>query len=133
MILNDVHAIRSCVTDQGLGFLVLSGSALMDEGQEFAVWHDAFKSAQGLKRAPSNSGRSRTRKSAFKPASIEAFWIADAAALDAAVIAGQLKVRAQGRQPPSAAGGVGAPRNDKFHMRIDKARKGLSIDRKTWE
>ena len=133
MILNDAHAVRSCVTDQGLGFLVLSGSAVMDEGQEFAVWHDAFKSTQGLTRAPSNSGRSRTRKSAFEPASIEAFWIADAAALDAAVIAGQLKVRAQGRQPPSATGGVGAPRKDKFHMQIDKARSGLSIDRKTWE
>jgi hypothetical protein len=132
MILNDAEAIRECVAEHGLGFLVLSGVAVMDEDLEFATWHDAFKLEQGVRRAPSNSGRSRMRKKTFEPLSIEAFWVGDTPSLDAAVAAGQLMIRAQGRQPPSAAGNDGVPRKDKFHMQIARARRGLRIDRKQW-
>lgn len=133
MILNDEEAIRDCVAEHGLGFLVLSGSALMDEDLEFVAWHREFKRSQGLRAAPSNSGVSRLRKAAFTPLNVEAFWIADTSALDAAVAGGQLKARPQGRQAPSAEGLSGADRRDKFHLDVPRAREGLRVARRDWE
>lgn len=132
VILNDATAIRACVAEQGLGFLILSGRGVMDDDGTFLAWHREFKAAQGKRSAPSNSGRSRTRKRAFVPLSIEAFWIANLEALDAAVVGGHLALRAQGRQAPKQAGDVGAPRADKFHMNLAGARTGLSVADYRW-
>jgi DNA ligase (NAD+) len=132
MILNDEQAIRDCIADQGLGFLVLCGTALMDEDLAFVTWHRTFKAAQGIRSAASNSGTSRMRKVAFTPRHVEAFWIANTPALDAAVAAGQLKVKPQGRQAPKVEGGDGEQRGDKFAMHVPKARNGLQVAKRDW-
>jgi hypothetical protein len=132
LMLNDERAIRQCVAQQGLGFLVLSGDALMDDDGAFVAWHREFKAKQGKKAAPSNSGRSRTRKRAFTPLSVEAFWIDSTPALDAAVASGSLAVRSSGRQPPKEVGGAGASRADKFHMSLAEARRDLAVSRHDW-
>ncbi|MBC9226971.1 hypothetical protein GL325_11585 [Aeromicrobium sp. 636] len=132
VILNDAAAIRECVADQGLGFLVLSGQGVMDDDGSFVSWHRAFKAVQGGKVAPSNSGKSRPRKSAFIPLAIEAFWIADLPALNAAISAGHLAVKPQGRQAPKESGGSGAARADKFHMDLGRARSDLRVAERTW-
>ena len=61
----------------------------MDESGDFVTGtgHSRRNSAKAA--APSNSGNSRTRKAAFTPMHVEAFWVpnklADAAATSAAV------------------------------------------------
>ncbi len=127
--LNDETAVRLCVAEQGLGFLTVNGAATMDETGEFVAWHRAFK---GTISTPSNSGVSRRRKAAFRPTSVEAFWVADTETLEAAVLAGQLGVRAQGRQAPRGGETAGAPRPSKFEMRMVQARDGLRVARHDW-
>lgn len=132
-LLNDERATRSCINEQGLGFLVIGGSAVMDESGEFVSWHRAFKARSSRKdAAPSNTGNSRQRKSAFTPLHVEAFWVANSEGLDAAILAGRLKVRPIGRQPPKEAGGSGTARADKFEMRMRQAREGMRVARYTW-
>jgi hypothetical protein len=134
MILNDERAIRECVAAQGLGFLVLGGIAFMDEDCAFVKWHRSYKADQGIRSAPSHSGKSRMRKVAFSPLHVEAFWIANTLALDAAVAAGQLVVMGRSlRQPPKVEGGVGAERGAKFAMHLFKARRGLQVAKREWE
>lgn len=132
LMLNDERAVRDCVAEHGLGFLVISGDALMDDDGTFVAWHREFKARQGKTVAPSNSGRSRTRKRAFTPLSIDAFWVGSTLSLDAAVASGSLAVRASGRQPPKVVGGSGASRADKFHMNLSEARRDLAISRHDW-
>jgi hypothetical protein len=132
MILNDEVAIRDCVEQQGLGFLVLGGSALMDEDLEFLKWHRAFKARQGVRSAPSNSGQSRMRKAAFRPLRVEAFWLSNGLELDAAVASGRMIVRPQGRQAPRSFGETGAARRDTFQMNIDRARADLLVASRHW-
>jgi hypothetical protein len=133
VILNDEQAIRACVAEQGLGFLILSGDALMDEDGAFVEWHRQFKATHGRSQpAPSNSGRSRTRKVAFAPMAVEAFWIPDTSSLDAAVAAGRMRVAVQGRQAPKSAGEFGAERRTKMHMDVASARGGANVPRQDW-
>jgi hypothetical protein len=132
LILNDERAVRQCVAEQGLGFLVLSGAAHMDVDSQFVEWHRKYKARQGKKVAPSNSGVSRQRKKAFSPQHVEAYWIGNTHDLDAAVASGSLAVRPIGRQPPKVAGGSGAERADKFQMNLRLAREGLLLSRHEW-
>lgn len=134
MILNDEEAIRTCVAEQGLGFLIVGGDALMDEDGAFVSWHRAFKAANGRSNAaPSNSGKSRVRKAAFAPLHVEAFWIADTPSLDAATAAGWMKVAKQGRQAPRTSGEVGAERRAKMHMNVSTARSRMAVARREWQ
>ncbi len=119
LILNDANAIRSCVEEQGLGFLIGSGTARMDLDGSFVTWHRQFK---GKPAKPSNSTSSRTRKVAFMPTSVEAFWIDNTPHLNSLISGGQLKFVTQGRQPPRRAGESGAPRADKVLMTIRTSR-----------
>lgn len=122
MWLNDEAAVRECVEAQGLGFLVISGEAQMDETGEFKVWHDRWKAKDPSRVvATSNSGKSRMRKAAFSPLRVDAFWLPDHEALSSAILAGQLGVAAQGRQAPRSAGQPGAPRATKFTMSTSSA------------
>ena len=59
------------------------------------------------------------------PLHAEAFWVPNSDALDAAILGGRLGVRPIGRQPPREEGGEGAPRNDKFELRMREAREGI--------
>jgi len=131
-MLNDEDAFRRCVATQGLGFLVLSGGALMDEDGTFVEWHRDFKRAQGVKSAQSNSQKSRVRKARFAPLSVEAFWIADLNAMDAAILAGALSVKPQGRQAPRHEATAGDSRPDKFHLHFAAARERLRVGGHDW-
>ncbi|KRF28936.1 hypothetical protein ASG91_04715 [Phycicoccus sp. Soil802] len=132
-LLNDERAIRACIDEQGLGFLIVNGAAEMDESGEFVAWHRQFKAGRGgPPAAPSNSGTSRTRKAAFTTLHVESFWVPNSEALDAAILRGALKVKPIGRQAPRALGGEGAARADKFVMRMREARKSIRVARYDW-
>lgn len=127
--LNDETATRQCVDEQGLGFLAISGAGIMDVTGDFVEYQRSMKSKPSQ---PSNSGNSSTRKSAFRPMLVEAFWVPDTLALQAAVLAGQLKVKSQGPQAPKEEGSRGAPRANKFHMYMRQARLGIRVARNDW-
>lgn len=128
LVLNDERAIRECVDQQGLGFLVISGVATMDEDGSFVTWQRALKQAhRGGRSARSNSGLSRMRKSAFSPVRVEAFWIPDSKALEVAVAEGAITPQPQGRQAPGAGSTEGAARAGKLRMMLDKARGTLRV------
>lgn len=133
MLLNDERAVRDCVEEQGLGFLVVSGEAVMDHTGEFKSWHDAWKAGRSKRApAPSNSGISKMRKSAFDPLRVDAYWVSDTLALGAAILSGELTPRSQGRQAPRVAGGVGAPRPPKFEMNLARADRGIRVASYAW-
>jgi hypothetical protein len=121
-ILNDSEAITACVQEQGLGFLVLDGSATFDETRSFDEWHRGY-TREGRSGATytSNTGQQRRRKAAFSPLSLRAVWIEDLPALDAGLAGGWLRREKQGAQPVRAGEVRGAARNDKFHLRVRDA------------
>lgn len=129
--LNDVSAIRACVGEQGLGFLVLHGAGVMDEDGSFVAWHRALKGAHGVRSQPSNSGRSRQRKAAFVPMRVDAVWIPDLSDLDANIAAGGITIFAQGRQAPGAAGGEGRARKAKYLL-TPRGLANLTVARSEW-
>lgn len=133
MVLNDERAVRACVDEQGLGFLVVSGEAVMDHTGEYKTWHDDWKlKRSGKPAAPSNSGISRMRKAAFNPLQVDAYWVPNTTALEAAILSGQLTPRAQGRQAPRIKGGAGAPRPPKFDMNTTRADIGIRVASYSW-
>lgn len=119
VILNDEEAVRACVSEQGLGFVILSGRAVPDTDGSFRDWQNARK---GRPSAMSNSGRSRVRKAQFAPLKIESYWIANSLALDAAILSGTIRPWAQPRQAPRLAGQSGAERRTKMEMALVRAR-----------
>lgn len=127
VVLNDQEAIRTSVAEQGLGFIIMSGTAVMDEDGEFVEWQREQKALAGVKTARSNSGRSRMRKAAFVPTQIECFWIPDIPTLDAAIAAGALKHQSQGRQAPVGDAATGRERRPKYSMNLALARERLLI------
>ena len=131
--LNDVRAMDACIADQGLGFLMVSGVAVMDEDGRFARWHRDFKAAQGIRTARSNSGRSRNRKAAFVPLCVEAFWFPNTASLDHARASGTVPGFAQGPQAPRTEGEQGRLRPPKYKLNVRRARASeLAIARFDW-
>jgi hypothetical protein len=131
-ILNSEDAVRDCVEEQGLGFVILSGDAIMDEDGAFVSWHREFKAGARSTTAPSNSGKSRMRKSAFAPLRLDIFWISGTHALAEAIAAGVMRVQGQGRQAPKIYGQSGASRTTKFHMDVVGARSILLAESRGW-
>ena len=70
-ILNDADAIIDCVSEQGLGFLIVDGAATIDATGEFDDWHRTY-TRQGREDSPyrPNSANRRRRKAAFTPLAI---------------------------------------------------------------
>ncbi|MCR2824408.1 hypothetical protein [Microbacterium sp. zg.Y909] len=124
VILNDEEAVRACVDEQGLGFLVLSGRAIPDTDGEFRAWQNARK---GKPSAPSNSGKSRVRKAQFVPLRIESYWIGNSQELDAALLSGVVRPWKQPRQAPRLSGESGAERRTKMEMTLARARTELRV------
>lgn len=120
--LNDQEAMRRCIAEQGLGFLMVSGVGIEDEDGSFVAWHRDRKRAKGVRPAPSNSGRSRRRKAAFEPLHVEAFFFHGSADLDAAIAGGQVTGFNQGKQAPRGEGAEGSVRRPKFGLSVAKAR-----------
>lgn len=121
-ILNDSNAITSCLSEQGLGFLILDGVATLDETGAFDTWHRAF-TRQGRARVDyvSNSGRQRLRKCAFAPVVLRALWIRCTDDLNAGIAGGWISREKQGAQPVRAGQDRGVARNDKFHLKVHRA------------
>jgi hypothetical protein len=126
IILNDEVAARACIEQQGLGFLIVGGDSHYDDAGDFDSWHRVTTGEGRTQRTRSNSGTSRRRKMAFAPKRCEAFWVPDLDALNAALAAGQLVIRSQGRQQATGNHEEGAARGDKVHMNMGKAR-GLLV------
>ncbi|MFK5647992.1 hypothetical protein ACI3ET_15940 [Ornithinimicrobium sp. LYQ121] len=120
--LNDQASMSACITEQGLGFLMVGGVAVADEDGAFVEWHRAFKAQQGVKSKPSNSGVSRRRKAAFEPLHVEAFYFHNVAALEAAKAAGQVSGFHQGKQAPGTSGREGGSRRPKYNLSVPRAR-----------
>lgn len=131
-ILNDSEAIRACVEEQGLGFLILDGMAYIDETGEFDAWHRTF-ALRGRDKVQyvSNSGRRRPRKSAFAPTVLRAIWISGPDDLEAGILGGWISRQKQGAQAVRAGQLRGAARNDKFHLRVQDA-ESLEVARESW-
>lgn len=132
VILNDEGAMQSCVSEQGLGVIVLSGRAIMDEDEAFVSWHRNLKEQHGLHSARSNSGRSRQRKAAFMPLRLEAFWIPNEASLLESMSRGLLARHSQGRQAPRGEADSGVPRASKLRMDLSQARGSLLVASQDW-
>lgn len=126
-ILNDADAIRACVERDGLGFLVVGGASHYEE--DFDDWHRDFTRREASVEVRSNSGKSRRRKAAFAPTSIDAWWIPDTAALTAAIAQGVIRESEQGRQRPRAGETAGATRRPKFLLKTS-ATTNLQIARR---
>ena len=131
--LNDQEAMDACIGEQGLGFLVVGGVGVADDDNSFVAWHRAFKAGRGVKSMPSNSGRSRTRKAAFEPLHVEAFYFHNSEALDEAKAAGRITGFQQGKQAPGEAGGEGRARRPKYNLHVSRARAGgLAVAEFSW-
>ncbi|MDQ6933807.1 MAG: hypothetical protein M3130_00645 [Actinomycetota bacterium] len=116
--LNDQAAMQVAVTEAGgLGFLVLTGQVEYDDG-DFKAWQREFRLRHGKK--PRKRARppkyKRKSKTAFRPGMVEAFHIADEAALNEALGTGVLSVMVQGPQVS------GRPRAPKYSLNLVKAR-----------
>ena len=112
LVLNDIEAIRACLGDGGLGFIVLHGRAEFDESGELRTWHVSERAATGRKARRTDTGRpSRVYKAAFEPRIIEALYLTDVAEVETALDEGWLVVMNQGRQIG------GQPRKPKFMLR----------------
>ncbi len=133
VVLNDQEAIRAAVAEQGLGFIVLSGAAIMDEDGQFVAWQREQKQAAGVSTARSNSGRSRVRKAAFVPIRIECFWIPSLVELDLAIGTGVIKHHVQGRQAPRGEAEGGLARRPKYSIDLNRARPTFLIASHEWD
>lgn len=132
-LLNSEQAIRDCVAEQGVGFLVISGDAEMDFDGTFKMWHDRRKEGRSRRSiARSNSGRSRIRKVAFTPTRVDALWVPNTLALDAYEVANVMKAAAQGRQAPTGNQVEGARRQPKFSLNLRNVDETLSVARFEW-
>lgn len=116
--LNASDASAAAIAEQGLGFIVVRGIAMLDEDSEVRIFQRSLGCGPS---APSNSGLSRPMKRNFEPFSIDAFYIPNSQALDLAILNGVLKIRQQGRQSPRLAGGSGAPRGSKLELNLHRA------------
>ena len=116
--LNDQAAIHQCLTaGAGVGFLVLTGVVTYDQG-EFRAWQKTFRAQHGKVAKPRTTPPTYVRKSKlwFRPTLLEAFFIEDEAALDAAIESRAIHVMAQGKQTS------GATRPPKYALHLGNAR-----------
>lgn len=120
MWLNDARAVRECVAEQGLGFLVIDGLAGLDVTGDFRAWHKEYAESDGrpLSGYVASTGTSRPRKATWTPLSLQAIWIENTMALDAGIAAGWIF---QKEQPDWGAGTARRARNQKFQGKISLA------------
>ena len=108
-ILNDLDAVDACLAGDGLGFIVLTGRPDFSDAADFDTWHRSLRGA-----GPAHD-RSRRLKSAFTPLRLDAFHLAERAALVEQRDRGTFSTMIQGRQPD------GSPRKPKLKIRLDVA------------
>ncbi|NTW42517.1 MAG: hypothetical protein HGA44_22030 [Cellulomonadaceae bacterium] len=119
--LNDARAMRGCIEEQGLGFLIIDGLAGLDADGTFRTWIETYGARHG--KNPSgyvaSTGLSRPRKVEWTPLQLRALWIEDLFELQSSILAGWLWVK---EQPDWGAGEQRRARNDKFQARLGHAR-----------
>jgi hypothetical protein len=115
--LNDQGSVEAAAAAGGVGFLVLTGEVEYDKG-EFRLWQRDFRAANGKPARERTAPKAYERKSkaSFDPFMVEAFYLPDQAAIDAARQGGILKVMKQGRQTS------GHARQPKYALDLVKAR-----------
>jgi len=94
IILNDEDAMRTCIAEQGgLGYLIITGSAIYDVDQTFQDWHDRLKGEPTSyeKDRIARGAPSRRRKSAFLPRALTALWIPETDTMDEGMLQGWLR------------------------------------------
>lgn len=118
--LNDARAMRECIEEQGLGFLIVDGLADLDVDGSFRRWVENYGAMHGKQRSGyvASTGRSRPRKVRWAPLQLRALWVENTEQLDASITAGWLGVRPQ---PDWGAGDLRRPRNDKFQAHLGLA------------
>ncbi|MFI6424628.1 hypothetical protein [Promicromonospora sp. NPDC050880] len=116
MWLNDSRAVRKCVEEQGLGFLIIDGLAGLDTLGTFRAWHKEYAESDGrpLSGYVASTGTSRPRKATWAPLHLQAIWIENMLELDAGIAAGWIF---QKSQPHWGAAESRRKRNDKFQAR----------------
>ncbi len=115
--LNDQGSVEAAAAAGGVGFLVLTGEVEYDMG-EFRLWQKEFRAANGKPARERTAPKAYERKSkaSFDPFMVEAFYLPDQVAIDAALQGGILKVMKQGRQTS------GHARQPKYALDLVKAR-----------
>jgi hypothetical protein len=115
--LNDQGSVDAAAAAGGVGFLVLTGDVEYDKG-EFRLWQRDLRAANGKPARERTTPKAYERKSkaSFDPFMVEAFYLPDQAAIDAACQSGILKVMKQGRQTS------GHARQPKYALDLVKAR-----------
>ena len=115
-ILNSTTAVDECLSERGVGVLVLSGTTLFDRG-EFREWHRRLRVANGKIPRPRTRPATSTRRSkpAFIPKRLDTYFIADLESRDRLLAANVLKVMKQGRQTD------GSPRGPKYMLDTRRA------------
>ena len=118
--LNDARAMRECIDEQGLGFLIVDGLAGLDADGAFRRWVERYGAQHGKKPSGyvASTGRSRPRKVDWTPLHLRALWVQNTYELDASIAAGWLWVRPQ---PDWGSGEQRRARNDKFQARLGLA------------
>lgn len=118
--LNDARAMRDCIEEQGLGFLIVDGLAALDVEGHFRAWIAAYGAAHGKKPSGyvASTGGSRPRKVAWTPLKLRAIWIENLTELDAGIAAGWLRRKPQ---PDWSTGDRRRTRNDKYEGRPERA------------
>lgn len=118
--LNDARAMRECVEEQGLGFLIVDGVASLDVDGRFREWIAAYGAAHGKRPSGyvASTGTSRPRKVGWTPLELRAIWIENLIELDAGIAAGWLNRKSQ---PDWSTGDKRRARNDKYQGRPEKA------------
>jgi len=94
LILNDQVAIRNCIeSENGLGFIIISGIAKYDSNGSFKKWHDTLKGGTSAyeKRRVARGASSRRRKISFEPEDLNALWFDNIGEINSAVKNGWLK------------------------------------------
>ncbi|WP_146929646.1 hypothetical protein [Cellulomonas xylanilytica] len=118
--LNDARAMRGCIEEQGLGFLIVDGLAGLDVEGIFRQWIETYGARYGKQPSTyvASTGTSRPRKVEWTPIRLRALWIENLYELQASVLAGWLW---QKPQPDWGAGEQRRARNDKYQARLGAA------------
>lgn len=121
-ILNSADATLQCLSEQGLGYIILDGIAAADDTGQFDDWHRAYTKEDAKPSATFANGPSRRyRKAAFTPLTLRMLWIENLASLDAGIAGGWISRKKQGSQQARTEGSRGAARKDKFHLKVHEA------------
>ncbi|MCZ2262331.1 hypothetical protein [Isoptericola sp. QY 916] len=116
--LNDAAAMRDCIDEQGLGFLIVDGLSDRDLSGNFHSWLYAYGANYGKKKTSykPSTGKSRPRKAAWSPMLLRAIWIQNIHEMNAGIAAGWLK-----EEPQWSYGAEKKERNPKFQGKLEKA------------